>query len=99
MAFSPADVLFHSNDHSLHTLNQTTGRVTFIAPMGFPPPNDFWRIDSMDFQPGTNVLFGALNRSSGSTRLNYLVTVNTSTGVLTVIGQTVTGLGALAFGN
>lgn len=100
MAFSPADVLFHSNDEAFHTLNQLTGVSTIIAPMGFPAlPDDFLRINGMDFQPGTNVLFGSLLSGSGSSRQSYLVTVNTSTGVITLIGQTVAGLDALAFGN
>jgi len=100
IAFSPADVLYHSNDHSLHTLNQVTGVVTFVASMGFPAPtNDFWRINAMDYQPGTGVLYGSLLRGSGSSRVSYLVTVNTSTGVVTVVGQTVTLLDAIAFGN
>lgn len=100
MAFSPADVLFHSNDHSLHTLNQTTGLATLVAPMGFPPPsNDFWRISSMDYQPGTNVLYGSLFLGSGTSRQGFLVTVNTSTGALTVIGQTTAAVDGLAFAN
>jgi hypothetical protein len=99
MAFSPNDVLFHSNEDALHTLNQVTGQATVVAPMSFPVPvNDFPRINAMDFQPGTGVLFGSLNTNTSAGRVNYLVTVNTNTGVVTIIGRTVTGLDALAFG-
>ena len=98
IAFSPGDVLFHTNEDNLHTLNQTTGQATLVAPMTFPVPvSDFPRINAMDYQPGTGVLFGSLLRGNGSARLSYLVTVDTSNGVVTMIGQTVTLLDAIAF--
>lgn len=99
MAFSPDHVLFHSNEDSLHTLNQVTGEATVVAPMSFPiSSNDFPRINGMDFQPGTGILFGSLNTNTTAGRVNYLVTVDTTTGVVTIIGTTITGLDALAFG-
>ena len=98
LAFSPTDMLYHSNEDSLHTLNQVTGQATIVAPMGFSPPADFDpRINSMDFQPGTGILFGSLNDGNSSTPENYLVTVNTTTGVVTIIGRTVNRLDGLAF--
>jgi hypothetical protein len=99
LEFSPADVLYHMNEHSLHTLNQTTGLITLVAPAGYPPPNDFPRINAMDYQPGTGVLYGSLLRGNGSARTSYLVTINTSTGGVTVVGPTVALLDAIAFGN
>lgn len=100
IAFSPTDVLFHVNEHSLHTLNQTTGASSFVAPMSYPPPSgDFPRINSMDYEPRTGILFGSLIRGrTGQPRVSHLVKLNTSTGVVTVIGPTVTGLDAIAFG-
>jgi hypothetical protein len=100
LAFSPTDLLYHANEHSFQTLNQTTGVFTLVAPMTYPPPtSDLPRINSMDYHPGTGVLFGSLIRGrSGSPRTSFLVTINTSTGVVTLIGQTVTGLDAIAFG-
>jgi hypothetical protein len=98
LEFSPGDVLFHSNDTELHTLNQATGLATLVAPMVFPfPEADFPRINAMDYQPGTGVLFGSLIKGFGSSRVSYLVTVNTTNGVVTVVGQTVTLLDAIAF--
>jgi hypothetical protein len=99
MAFSSGDVLYHTNDVSLHTLNQQTGQATVVAPMTFPVPiNDFPRINAMDYQPGTGVLFGSLIKGFGAQRVSYLVTVNTTTGVATIVGQTVPLLDAIAFG-
>ncbi|HZM91330.1 MAG TPA: Ig-like domain-containing protein [Blastocatellia bacterium] len=98
LEFSPGDVLFHSNDSELHTLNQTTGLATLVAPMVFPVPDvDFPRINAMDYQPGTGVLYGSLLKGTGSSRVSYLVTVNTTNGVVTIVGQTVTLLDAIAF--
>jgi hypothetical protein len=100
IAFSPTNVLFHSNEHSLHTLNQLTGVATVVTSMTFPPlANDFPRINAMEYQPGTGVLFGSLIQSrSGGPRVNHLVTINTSTGVVTFVGPTVENLDAIAFG-
>lgn len=98
LGFSPGDVLFHSNENELHTLNQATGLATLVAPMVFPPATtDFPRINAMDYQPGTGVLYGSLLTGFGTTRVSYLVTVNTSNGVVTIVGQTVQFLDAIAF--
>jgi hypothetical protein len=98
MAFSPTNVLYHSNEHSLHTLDQATGRATLVTGMVFSPPADFDpRVNGMDFQPGTGILFGSLNDGFAGHPENYLVTINTATGVVTIIGRTVDGLDAIAF--
>jgi hypothetical protein len=98
MAFSPNDILYHSNEDSLHTLDQTTGVATFVVNMIFSPPADFDpRINGMDFQPGTGILFGSLNDGFAGSPENYLVTINTTTGVVTIIGRTVNGLDGIAF--
>ncbi|MET0622683.1 MAG: Ig-like domain-containing protein [Pyrinomonadaceae bacterium] len=99
MAFSPEGVLFHSNDNSFNILNQLNGLATVVAPMTFPPPaDDDPRINGMSFQPGTGILFASLNDGSAGAHENYLVRVNVSNGVVTIIGPTVGGLDALAFG-
>lgn len=49
----------------------------------------------MDFQPGTGTLFGVLNHCGDS--VWHLGTINTATGVITDIGQTVDKLDAIAF--
>ena len=98
MAFSLNDVLFHSNETDLHTLDQVTGRATLVTAMVFPAATaNFPRINAMDFQPGTGILYGSLNNGTAGQFDNYLVTVNTTTGVVTIIGRTVGGLDGLAF--
>ena len=66
--------------------------------MIFPVPlADFPRINALTYQPGTGVLYGSLLKGFGSQRVSYLVTVNTTTGEATIVGQTVTLLDAIAF--
>jgi hypothetical protein len=66
--------------------------------MVFPAATaNFPRINAMDFQPGTGILYGSLNNGEAGQFDNYLVTVNTTTGVVTIIGRTVNGLDGLAF--
>ena len=98
IAFSTGDVLFHTNDSELHTLNQSTGLATLVAPMIVPVPlADFPRINALSYQPGTGVLYGSLIKGFGSARVSYLVTVNTTTAEVTIVGQTVNLLDAIAF--
>ncbi|MFP5261372.1 MAG: hypothetical protein ACLGJB_05645 [Blastocatellia bacterium] len=97
MAFSPGGVLYHSNDRDLHGLDQATGRATVVTRMVFSAPaDDDPRINGMGFQPGTGILFRSLNDGFAGQQ-NYLVTVNTATGVVKIIGRTVNGLDAIAF--
>jgi hypothetical protein len=100
IAFSSDDTLYHANQEALHTLNQSTGDATVVAPMDFPPAAaDFPRINAMDLQPGTGTLFASLNNGEGwvPEHENFLATVDTGTGVVTMIGSTVDGLDAIAF--
>jgi hypothetical protein len=106
IAFSAADVLFHSNEDALHTLNQTTGDATWVADHTFPAytpdecpvlgEDDDPRINALDFSGG-GVLYGSLNCGWGGGGPNYLVTVNTANGVVTEVGETVDGLDGIAF--
>ena len=97
MAFSPTDVLFLAPGRRLFTLNQATGVATFVTNLTFPGACGAFqqRVNAMDFQPGTGTLFGSLNCPNTSTwRLGR---IDTSTGTITDVGQTVDGLDALAF--
>jgi hypothetical protein len=106
IAFSAADVLFHSNEDALHTLNQTTGNATLVADHIWPAYTEEecpgrgegreMRINALDFSSG-GVLFGSLNCAVGGQGPNYLVTVNTANGVVTEVGATVDGLDGIAF--
>jgi hypothetical protein len=110
-AFSPEDTLFFADEESnnecpfdgdLYTANQSTGAVTQIATLAFPNPpfNDCARPNAMDFQPGTGILFVSIVNGGPQftqPRSNYIATTNTTTGEVTVIGQTVECLDAIAF--
>jgi hypothetical protein len=103
IAFSPADTLFlaqttfETREGYLYTLNQTTGVATQVCPLVFPANIEFPRINAMDFQPGTDILFASLTTAEGIGSPKYLCTVNTTTGEVTIVGETVNGLAALAF--
>ena len=99
IAFSPGDELYHAEKgrFSLHTLNQSTGEATYVTELFYPGGLNWPRINAMDFQPGTGVLFASLNDGEEGSGPNYLATVDTGTGEVTIIGQTVDGLAALAF--
>ncbi|MGH2522294.1 MAG: DUF11 domain-containing protein [Anaerolineales bacterium] len=98
IAFSSNDSLFHANNVSLSTLNQTTAQETVVAPLGFPPEANFIpRINALDFRGET--LFGVLDDGEPGfgAQENYLTTVNTMTGAVTNVGATQGGLDAIAF--
>ena len=116
IAFSPEDELFHADEESLNTLNTldlAIGVATPVINLVFPGPpdppgqgccNNIPRVNSMDFQPGTGILFASVNdkllQSSGDGKLprtNFLATIDTTTGNVTIIGKTVKGLDAIAF--
>lgn len=84
--------------NGLITLNPATGAGTVIPASTGNVPN---AINAMDFNPVTGVLFGSFEDfddilGNGANE-SYLVTINTSDGSLTVIGQTVLGLDAIVF--
>jgi hypothetical protein len=95
LAFSPTDTLFHSDDNVLSTLSQTTGAKTFVTSLHYPPGLSTPRVAAMDFLPGTSTLYGSV--ITGGSAVVELATINTSTGDVTVIGQTVAHLDALAW--
>ena len=98
IAFSPTDILFHANNEALHTLEQSHGTATVVAPLHFPPPADNRpRINAMDFQPDTGEVFAVLEDGSARAFETYLATINPITGEVTIIGRTVDGLDALAW--
>ena len=103
IAFDAANVLFHTNDYQLNTLNQTTGQYTLVALHTWPavdcPAEEEEpgaRINAMDFNSG-GTLFGSLNCGWGGAGPNYLTIINKSTGAVTDIGATVDGLDGIAF--
>ena len=95
LAFSPTDILFHSNDSILSTINQTTGAKTLVTGLHFPLMGPFQRVVAMDFRPGTSTLFGSVVTGSGG--LVYLATIDISTGDVTAIGVTTPRMDAIAW--
>ena len=95
-AFAPDNTLYATVGNKLFSLDQVTGQATFVADMAPDSDRDF-RINGADFQPGTGILFGSLPQGFSS-NLNRLVTINPTTGSVTVVGQTILGLDALAWG-
>jgi len=74
-----------------------------IANMNYPadPFDDFPRTNAMDFEPGSGILFASIVNGGGiaplGPRENFLGTVNTTTGDVAVIGETVECMDAIAF--
>jgi hypothetical protein len=99
MAFSLGNTLYHANENAVHTLNQATGAATWVADFVSPrPANDSPRINGMDYYRGPGILYAALNNGTGGDHENYLSILDTATGEVSIIGQTVDGLDAIAVG-
>ncbi|GIW42058.1 MAG: hypothetical protein KatS3mg076_2635 [Candidatus Binatia bacterium] len=98
IAFSPGEVLFHANENALHTLDQNTGEATVVVDLEFlPPAEGFSRVNAMDFDPGTGVLFASVVSGLDFVGTdNFLATIDPTTGVVSVIGPTQRGLDAIA---
>ncbi len=95
IAFSPSDVLFLAVNDVLMTLDHTTSAATAASSIGFSGGES--RINAMDFEPETGTLFASVKTGFGPTATSTLVTVDTTMGVVTTLGSTVSGLDALAF--
>ncbi len=94
-----ADTDFVPSIPSLYLLNQSTGVASLITDLTLPPLDEgVPLINSLDLNPETGVMFGSLDNQAFSYE-NYLVTINTTTGEVTNIGETVDGLEAIAFLN
>jgi hypothetical protein len=102
LSFNPSNVLFYaeccaqgSNKDTLYTINQGTGVATVLATISTPPGcSGEVDVTGLAFD-GAGTLYGAVKCRSPTAF--YLVTINTSTAALTVIGATVTGLDGLAW--
>ena len=102
LAFANADVLYHSDvvrGGTLYTLDQAMGAATVVATLSFVgfPSATVLRVNTMSFEPATDVLYASVNAGGGSSGLNFLATVDPTTGVVTNVGQSVSGLRAIAW--
>src|SRR5262249_4183840 len=92
LAFAPDGRLFHADDAVLNTLALSTGAATTVAPLGFPSVAcDSPNIDALAFRPD-----GGVYASLAGPAATYLATIDTATGKVTAVGQTVDGLDGLA---
>ncbi len=100
IAFDPGDTLWHSarNGPDLNTLNQSTGMATFATiltmPLGLPNAS---RLAAKDSHPVTGVMWAALKEQSGISSPSDLVTVDTNTGIVTLVAPTIEDLDAIAW--
>lgn len=83
-----------SGSPNLYTVSETTGTATLVGSSGL----GFAAIGGMDFRRSNGVLYAAVNiAGDGGTGSDHLATINTTTGVATLIGSfgTCTGVPAL----
>lgn len=102
LAFSSSDVLFHSDNVALDTIDAAAAVATTVSNMVFPPgpANPFIRATCMKFRPGTNNLYAVINEYDNAAGQNdqwYLGVINTTTAVVTKIDQTVGHADGMAF--
>ncbi|GEM_PF-2309258 len=84
---------------SLYLLDQSSGLASMVTDLTIPPLGEgFPLINSLDLNPETDVMFGSLDIQNFAYE-HYLITINTSTGDVTNVGETVEGLEAIAFLN
>jgi hypothetical protein len=92
--------IFAAPGEGLYTVDPTTGAATLIPATADNVP---CLINALDFQPGTNILFGSLfdvNVCTGFTAFGggfHLVTIDTVNGSTANVGLTVPGLDAIVF--
>jgi hypothetical protein len=105
MDFSTIDTLYFAVSGTWNKLDQNSGAGTHLGNLIFPsgPYSGTYcpRLNAMDFEPGSGVLFASLRNGNicEASSANSLVTVdNTITGIVTTIGATQLGLDAIAFG-
>lgn len=106
LAFSEDDILFKAGT-MLYILNVGTGEKTFSVGLTFPPlegASGEPRINAMDVEPETGLLFVSVNAGFSGSGPNYLATIDLATidtdpvnVNLVGLGPTVTGLDAIAF--
>jgi hypothetical protein len=107
LAFSPTDDLYHGGDdgfvvgegtQALQILDQSNSEVLATVPLIFPAGFGLDpRPNAMDFHPITGVLYASI-KAEFQEREAYLGTIDPVSGIVTIIGQTVDGMDALAWG-
>jgi len=91
LAFDSQGNLFHTVGQSFTRVNPTTGAVTVISSLTFNGTPVSTAVSALEFHPQTGALYalvGAVNAQ--------LATIDPNTGVVRIIGTTVSGLDSLA---
>jgi len=96
-SIAQADTLYaisgaSGHESSLYVLDKTTGAV--ISTIG---ATGFSHVSGISFQPGTGVLYGSVGAHAGNGYREQLITIDLTTGVGTVVGETGFRLPDLAF--
>jgi hypothetical protein len=83
---------------TLWTINQSTGAETALVSLHFDAAfvGSSPRVNGMKFDPATGTLWASVVTGGGETALNYLGTINITTGRVSFVGSTVSGLDAVA---
>jgi hypothetical protein len=82
----------------LHTVDPETSLATILEELLMPVgPADRGRFNAMDFDPETGLLYASIVYGPGDEPANYLGTIDLSTGVVSLLGETSRGLDAIAF--
>lgn len=99
MTFNAGGTLYHSQfsggpNSDLNTLDPATGAATLVAQI----PGVTGRFNAMDEDPDTGVIYAALNEGSGGGGTNSLSILDPAGPSSAVLGASVNGLDAIAFG-
>jgi len=94
IAFSAGGTLYHADDVSLHTVNQSSGSLTVSTALNYSAflSEGDSRANGMKFNPSNGTLFASV--TDGNT--SWLGTINIGTGVVTNLGTAPDGLDAIA---
>ncbi len=105
IAHSPTDTMYYvGDDEELYSINQGDGSATDLLTLDFTDltgdstfDDCANRMSAMDYDPGTGILYGVIGGNQETGDDNCLLTINTTTGVVTVIGLTLQAMEAIAF--
>lgn len=99
LAFDISNTLWEAGDVETSTIDPDVGGATPVAALsfvGFPPPSALYRISAMDMSPCTGEILVAVKDAGGGTGVSYLGALDPASGIVTMIGPTVSGIDGLA---
>jgi len=99
LAFSPSGTLYHTHGFSssldLHTIDPSTGALTFVSGVTVPSLPSFPRCNALEFHPIDGTLFCSIRTGTGNSAGSYLGIIDLSTNSLSTVGPTVDRLDAI----